>query len=214
MSKSYKAVLIVIVILIIDQVSKLIVKTNMQLGDSISVFGDWFMIRFIENPGMAFGWDIPGQFGKIILSLFRLTAIIGIIWYIRNLIKQNASTLLVLSVAMILAGAIGNLLDSTFYGLFFDKGTTYDPEYGRWFGYAGQAAFGSPGYAPAFKGCVVDMLYFPLLEGNYPEWFPVKGGDHFIFFRPIFNIADSAITVGVSLILIFQKRLFKDLTTE
>lgn len=211
MSKSYKAVLIVVGILIIDQASKLIVKTNMQLGESINVFGNWFMIRFIENPGMAFGWDIPGQFGKIILSLFRLAAIIGIIWYIRSLIKQKANTLLVVSVAMILAGAIGNLLDSTFYGLLFDKGTTYDPEYGRWFGYAGQAVFGSPGYASPFKGCVVDMLYFPLLEGNYPDWFPIKGGEHFIFFRPIFNIADSAITVGVILILSFQKRLFKNL---
>lgn len=211
MSKSYKAVLIVVGILIIDQTSKLLVKTNMQLGESISVFGNWFMIRFIENPGMAFGWDIPGQFGKIILSLFRLAAIIGIIWYIRSLIKQKASTLLVISVAMILAGAIGNLLDSTFYGLFFDKGTTYDPEYGRWFGYAGQAVFSSPGYAAPFKGCVVDMLYFPLLEGNYPSWFPFKAGEHFIFFRPIFNIADSAITIGVILILSFQKRLFKNL---
>ena len=211
MSKSTKAVLIVIAILIIDQVSKLVVKTNMQLGESISVLGNWFYIRYIENPGMAFGWDIPGHFGKIILSLFRLVAIVGIIWYLRGLIRQNASTLLVLSVSMILAGAIGNLLDSTFYGLFFDKGTSYDPEYGRWFGYAGQAAFGTPGYAPAFKGCVVDMLYFPILEGNYPNWFPFKGGDHFIFFRPIFNIADSAITIGVLLILIFQKRLFVNL---
>jgi signal peptidase II len=211
MSKSYKAVLIVVLILIIDQVSKIIVKTNMQLGDSIPVFGNWFIIRFIENPGMAFGWDIPGKFGKIALSLFRLAAIIGIIWYVRNLIKQNAKTLLVVSVAMILAGAIGNLLDSTFYGLIFDKGTVYDPEYRRWFGYAGQAAFGTPGYAAPFKGCVVDMLYFPLIEGTYPSWFPFKAGEHFIFFRPIFNIADSVITVGVFIILIFQKKLFHNI---
>ena len=211
MSKSYKAVLIITIILIIDQISKLLVKTNMQLGESIQVFGNWFMIRFIENPGMAFGWDIPGHSGKIILSLFRLGAIIGIIWYIRNLIKQNASTFLVISVSMILAGAIGNLLDSSFYGLFFDKGTSYDPEYARWFGYSGQAAFGIPGYAAPFKGCVVDMLYFPLIEGTYPSWFPFKAGEHFIFFRPIFNIADSSITIGVTLILIFQKRLFKNL---
>lgn len=211
MSKSYKAVLIIVVILIIDQVSKLLVKTNMHLGESIPVLGNWFMIRFIENPGMAFGWDIPGQSGKIILSLFRLAAIIGIIWYVRNLIKQNASSLLIISVAMILAGAIGNLLDSSFYGLFFDKGTSYDPEYGRWFGYAGQAVFGTPGYAAPFKGCVVDMLYFPLIEGCYPSWFPFKAGEHFIFFRPIFNIADSSITIGVSIILLFQKRLFKNI---
>ncbi len=212
MSKSYKAALIVIIILVIDQISKIVVKTQMQLGDSIPVLGNWFYIRYIENPGMAFGWDIPGQFGKILLSLFRLAAIIGIIWYLRKLIRQNAPGLLLLSIAMILAGAIGNLLDSSFYGLIFDKGTTYDPEYRRWFGYAGQAAFGFPGYAPLFKGCVVDMLYFPLIEGNYPSWFPFHAGEHFIFFRPIFNLADSSITVGVFIILIFQKRLFKDLT--
>lgn len=211
MSKSYKAALIVIIILVIDQVSKIVVKTQMELGDSIPVLGNWFIIRYIENPGMAFGWDIPGQFGKILLSLFRLAAIIGIIWYLRKLIRQNAPALLLLSIAMILAGAIGNLLDSSFYGLIFDKGTTYDPEYRRWFGYAGQALFDFPGYAPLFKGCVVDMLYFPLFEGNYPSWFPFHAGEHFIFFRPIFNIADSSITIGVFIILIFQKRLFKGL---
>ena len=128
------------------------------------------------------------------------------------IIKQNAHTLLVVSVAMILAGAIGNLIDSSFYGLIFDKGTVYDPEYGRWFGYAGQAVFQIPGYASPFKGCVVDMLYFPLIEGNYPTWFPFKSGEHFIFFRPIFNIADSSITIGVMIILIFQKKLFKSIT--
>ncbi len=211
MSKTYKSLLIVVIILIIDQVSKLIVKTNMHLGESINVLGNWFQIRFIENPGMAFGWDLPGHFGKIALSLFRLIAIGGIIWYIRMLIKQNAKTLLIVSVSMILAGAIGNLLDSAFYGLIFDKGTIYDPEYARWFGYAGQAVFGTPGYAAPFKGCVVDMLYFPLFEGSYPSWFPLKGGDHFIFFRPIFNIADSSITIGVILILLFQKNLFHNL---
>jgi signal peptidase II len=211
MSKTYKALLIVIVILIIDQISKILIKTHMQLGESIPVLGNWFMIRFIENPGMAFGLDIPGQFGKILLSLFRLAAIGGIIWYLRNLIKQNASLLLVASVSMILAGAIGNILDSTFYGLFFDKGTIYDPEYGRWFGYAGQAVIGTPGYAAPFKGCVVDMLYFPLIEGTYPEWFPFNPGQNFIFFRPIFNIADSSISIGVILILLFQKRLFGSL---
>ncbi|HBH50162.1 MAG TPA: lipoprotein signal peptidase [Bacteroidales bacterium] len=211
MSKTHKAILVVLLILLADQVSKIIVKTNMHLGESIPVFGSWFMIRFIENPGMAFGWDIPGQFGKIALSLFRLVAIIGIIWYLRNLIRQNAQTLLVISVAMILAGAIGNLLDSAFYGLIFDKGTVYDPEYGRWFGYGGQAAFGTPGYAAPFKGCVVDMLYFPVIEGTYPSWFPFKAGENFIFFRPIFNLADSSISVGVFIILLFQKRLFHNL---
>jgi signal peptidase II len=211
MSKSYKAVFIVLLILVLDQILKIIVKTNMQLGESIHVLGNWFMIRYIENPGMAFGWDIPGQSGKIILSLFRLIAISGIIWYLRDLIKQNAHTLLVISVSMILAGAIGNLIDSAFYGLLFDKGTIYDPEYGRWFGYAGKASIGLTGYAAPLKGCVVDMLYFPLFEGSYPSWFPFKAGENFIFFRPIFNIADSSISIGVFIILLFQKRLFHNL---
>lgn len=181
----------------------------MSLGQSIPVFGNWFMIRYIENPGMAFGWDIPGKFGKIALSLFRLIAITGIIIYIRHLILQKAKMLLVISVAMILAGAIGNILDSVFYGLIFDKGTIYVPEYNDWIGYGGIASADFSGYSSVFRGCVVDMLYFPLIDGTYPNWFPFKGGESFIFFRPIFNIADSAISIGVILILLFQRRLFQ-----
>ncbi|MBN2486554.1 MAG: lipoprotein signal peptidase [Bacteroidales bacterium] len=211
MSKATKAALIVILILIVDQVIKIIVKTNMYLGESIPVFGDWFKIRYIENPGMAFGIDIPGKFGKIALSLFRLVAIIGIIWYMRTLIQKKAKMLLVVCVSMILAGAIGNLLDSIFYGIIFDKGTIYDPQIGRWVGYSGLAQANFAGYAAPFKGCVVDWIYFPLIEGTYPRWIPVLGGRDFEFFRPIFNIADSAISIGVVLILVFQKRLFKDL---
>lgn len=211
MSKTLKAVIIVVLILLLDQVSKIIVKTNMSLGDSISVFGNWFEIRYIENPGMAFGLDIPGKFGKITLSLFRIVAIVGIIWYLKHLIRNNAKMLLVFSVSLILAGAIGNILDSTFYGLMFDKGSTYVPEYKNWIGYSGVAHVDFSGYASLFKGCVVDMLYFPLIEGTYPSWLPFKGGESFLFFRPIFNLADSAISIGVIFILIFQKRLFKNL---
>lgn len=220
MSKTYKAIITVIVILIIDQISKILVKTNMHLGEKIPVLGEWFYIRFIENPGMAFGLDIPGKFGKLALSLFRLVAIAGIIWYLRQLILKKVNTLLIISVSIILAGAIGNILDSLFYGAIFDKGTIYDVQLGRWIGYAGIAQSDFSGYAAPFKGCVVDMLYFPLLEGNYPSWWPAwnwlpnwfpEPNQSFVFFRPIFNIADSAITVGVSLILIFQRRLFKDL---
>ncbi len=209
MSKTVKATLIVVLILVIDQLSKIIVKTNMTLGQSIPVFGDWFMIRYIENPGMAFGWDIPGKFGKIALSLFRVVAIGGIIWYLSNLIKQKAKMLLIVSVSMILAGAIGNILDSTFYGLIFDTGTTYVHEYDEWIGYSGISHADFEGYSSVFRGCVVDMLYFPLIDGTYPSWMPIKGGQDFLFFRPIFNIADSAISIGVILILLFQKRLFK-----
>ncbi len=211
MSKTLKAILVVLIILLIDQVSKIIIKSHMTLGQSIPVFGNWFMIRYIENPGMAFGWDIPGKFGKIALSLFRVVAITGIIFYLRYLIKQKARTLLIISVAMILAGAIGNILDSAFYGLIFDKGTVYLPEYDDWVGYGGIAQANFSGYATAFRGCVVDMLYFPLFEGTYPSWFPFKSGENFVFFRPIFNIADSAISIGVVLILLFQRRLFKHL---
>lgn len=211
MSKTLKAVIVVVIILLIDQASKFLVKSNMSLNQSIPVFGDWFMIRFIENPGMAFGWDIPGKFGKIALTLFRLVAITGIIWYLRMLIQKKAQILLIISVSMILAGAMGNIVDSVFYGLIFDKGTTYLPEYSNWVNYSGVANADMTGYASAFRGCVVDMLYFPLIEGNYPDWFPIKGGEHFVFFRPIFNVADSAISIGVVLILLFQRKLFKQL---
>jgi signal peptidase II len=211
MSKTFKALLVVLLILLFDQVIKLIIKTHMHLGQSIPVLGNWFIIRYIENPGMAFGMDIPGKFGKIALTVFRMVAIGGIIWYLRSLIQKNAKTLLIISVSMILAGALGNLLDSLFYGLIFDKGTIYDAQLDRWIGYGGLAHASFTGYAAPFKGCVVDWIYFPLIEGNYPNWIPFKGGESFIFFRPIFNIADSAISIGVILILLFQRRLFKDL---
>lgn len=218
MSKTYKAILIVLVVLIVDQVSKILIKTQMSLGEYNCILGNcdedgggWFMIRYIENPGMAFGWDIPGKFGKIALSLFRIVAIGGIIWYLRNLIQTNAKTLLIVSVSMILAGAIGNILDSTFYGLIFDTGTSYIAEYDNWMGYGGVSKIDFSGYSGVFRGCVVDMLYFPLFDGSFPEWVPFKGGQDFVFFRPIFNIADSAISIGVMLILLFQRKLFKHL---
>jgi len=211
MSKTKIAILVVFLILLIDQVVKILIKTNMHLGESREVIGNWFMIRYIENPGMAFGLDIPGRFGKLSLSLVRLVAIIAIIWYMRTLILKNARTMLIICVSMILAGAIGNLLDCTFYGLIFDKGTTYDPVIKDWIGYAGLAHIDFTGYTTPFKGCVVDMLYFPIIDGTYPDWVPFKGGQSFIFFRPIFNLADSAISVGVILILIFQNKLFKEI---
>lgn len=197
------SIIIVIVALIIDQTLKIIVKTNMTIGESISVFGNWFQIYFVENNGMAFGWDFFGKNGKIFLSLFRLLAAIGIVFYIRYLIRQKTATVIVVALSLILAGAIGNLLDSIFYGSFFSESTFFEtaqmfPEEG--------------GYAPLMYGMVVDMLYFPIIDipQESASWIPdfLIGDDgHFIFFRPIFNIADACVTVGACLLLIFAKKL-------
>lgn len=216
LSPTKKAILLVIIVLLIDQTIKIWIKTHMALGESFQVFGSKFLIHFTENPGMAFGMQFGGESGKLILSIFRIIAVIGICWYLRHLIKTKVKTGLILCFALILAGALGNILDSAFYGLIFNKGMTFNPMINDWERYYGIAEFGRPGYAGFLKGCVVDMLYFPLLEGHYPSWLPIWGGKDFMFFRPVFNIADSSITVGVFLILIFQKRFFKSdkLTSE
>jgi signal peptidase II len=199
MSNTLKSILIVLTILIIDQILKIWIKTHMILGQEINVFGNWFILHFTENDGMAFGIDFPGNSGKIILSLFRLAAITGIAIFLRHLIRNNANIGFILSVALILAGAIGNIIDSAFYGLIFDH---------SW-GHVAKMFTKEGGYAPFLYGKVVDMLYFPIIRGYWPQWFPVWGGKEFIFFRPVFNIADSSITTGVFIILFFQKRFFK-----
>jgi signal peptidase II len=209
MSKVKKSILIVALILIVDQILKFVVKTNMSYGQTVHILGDWFLIRFIENPGMAFGIDIPGRFGKIILTLFRIIAVIAIIWYMRKLLHENARTGLIVCLSLILAGAMGNIIDSAFYGFLFDKGTVYNEQIRQWITYSGTAKLDFSGYAGFLRGCVVDMLYFPIIETTIPDWFPFMKGEHFVFFRPIFNIADSSISVGVALILIFQRRLFR-----
>lgn len=197
-----KAVIIIFVVLFIDQVSKIWIKTNMHLDESIAVFGDWFFIHFIENPGMAFGLEFGGELGKIFLSLFRLVAIVFIGIYLRGLIKKEAPKGLIISVALVFAGAAGNIIDSTIYGLIFSESpplpvvATMFPEGG--------------GYAGILQGKVVDMLYFPIIDTYWPDWVPWLGGDRLQFFRPIFNVADSAITIGMALILINQKRYFKE----
>jgi signal peptidase II len=204
MKIEYKSFLIVLGVLLIDQVLKIIVKTNMYLYEDIRVFGDWFQIKFIENEGMAFGLDFPGDYGKLILSVFRLIASIAIIYYIRLLIREKAHTGLIFSVSLILAGAVGNIIDSAFYGLIFSDSVynPFDPN-------AIAVLFPEGGgYAGFLHGKVVDMFYFPVWSGIYPEWIPWKGGDSFEFFRPVFNIADSAITTGVFIIIIFQKKFF------
>ena len=193
-----KAVFIVVLVLVIDQAFKFAVKLNMFLGQEINVLGKWFIIHFTENNGIAFGMELPFDSGKLILTLFRIIASIGIGWYLYKICKDKEHTLLIVSVSLILAGAVGNIIDSAFYGILFN-----DSSY--------QVASLFPkegGYGTFLHGRVVDMLYFPLIKGHFPQWFPFWGGEDFQFFRPVFNIADSSITIGVFILLIFQKKLF------
>lgn len=209
-SVAAKAIFTVLLVLLIDQTVKIWIKTHMDYREAYQVIDGKFYIYFIENPGMAFGWEFGGLKGKMILSIFRIAAVFGIGWYLSTLIKNRAKFGLIFSFSLILAGAIGNIIDCAFYGLIFDKGLTYDPTIKEWISYSGVASIGSPGYAGFLKGVVVDMLYFPLIKGHYPQWFPFMGGREFEFFRPVFNIADSSITIGVFIILLFQRKFFKN----
>lgn len=180
-----KPLLLIFLVLLADQVLKIWIKTNMFLGQEFKILGDWFIIHFTENNGMAFGLEFGGEFGKLALSLFRVVAVAGIGYGLHYMIKCKYHRGLILNVALIFAGALGNIIDSVFYGVIFK-------------------------YETLFHGRVVDMLYFPILKGVFPSWLPIWGGEPFEFFRPVFNIADTAISVGVIMILIFQKRYFKE----
>lgn len=195
-----KALILILIVIVLDQIFKIWVKTSMTLGQEIPVLGNWFILHFTENNGMAFGIQLSGNWGKLTLSIFRIIAVIAIGWYIVHLTKKKAHTGLILCMSLIFAGALGNILDSAFYGILFSNSS-----------YHSLAAFmpENGGYAPFLHGRVVDMLYFPLIEGTTPEWFPIWPNEHFIFFRPVFNIADSAITIGVVILILFQKRFFK-----
>jgi len=182
----------------------------MALGSQFPVFDDWFIMHFSENPGMAFGLEFGGEVGKLALTLFRIIAVSLIIYFINQFIKNKAHWGFITAMSLVLAGALGNILDSAFYGLIFDTGTVYSEELSRWIGYNGISKFGTPGYSNAFKGCVVDMLHFPIIKGYLPDWVPIWGGQYKTFFEPIFNIADSAISVGVFMILIFNKTFLKE----
>ena len=197
MSVTRKSIMIVLLILVADQTLKILVKTHMTLYQQIPFFGSWGILHFVENNGMAFGLALPGNLGKILLTSFRVLAVVAISFYLRHLICLKAHTGLIITLSMVLAGALGNIIDSVFYGLFFSSSSPI------------QAATLFPkggGYAPLMHGKVVDMFYFPLIRGNYPEWF--RGGSGFIFFRPVFNIADSSISVAVAIILFNQRRFF------
>lgn len=210
MSKKSIAIVVICVAIVLDQILKIWVKTNFMLGESFHVCGNWFILHFVENPGMALGFQFGGQFGKILLTIFRIVAAGGIFWYLMKWIKKGIPMGLTVCVAFIIAGAIGNALDSTFYGLVFDRGTVFNGEIGKWVGYGGLAQMGSEGYTGVFRGCVVDMFYFPIIRTTWPSWMPFVGGDSFEFFRPVFNLADSYISVGIIAILIFYHQFFSE----
>jgi len=202
MSTGKKSLILILLILVIDQVLKIWIKTHMQIGDEIQLFGNWGKLHFIENNGMAFGMEMGGRPGKFILSIFRIIAIIGIGWFLTKLIKRKSNMGLILAVSSIMAGAIGNIIDSAFYGMIFSE-SFHQP-----------AVLFPPGggYSSFLHGKVVDMFYFPVINTTWPDWSPVRPGQSLVFFRPVFNIADSAITCGVLAILLFQKKMFKDLS--
>lgn len=193
-----KPLIVIFLVLLVDQISKFWIKLNMTIGESFSVLGDWFQIYFIENNGMAFGWEFGAEFGKIALGTFRIIAVALFFYLIYYLSKKNVKFGPLFGISLITAGALGNIIDGMFYGMIFSESTftqvaTLFPEGG--------------GYAGFMQGKVVDMLYFPLF--TFPDWIPFFGGQ--IFFSPIFNIADSAITIGFLYLLIFQWNFLKNI---
>jgi signal peptidase II len=200
MTKKQIAILTIVIVLVVDQILKIWIKTNFQLGEEIHIIGNWFILHFVENKGMAFGFEFAGRYGKVILTLFRLIAACAIFWYLMKLIKKGIPTGLVISIALIFAGAVGNVIDSAFYGLIFTDS----------FGHVAGIFPAGGGYETFLHGSVVDMLYFPIIDTTLPVWFPFSGGERFVFFSPVFNIADSSITVGIGIILIFFRKYFSE----
>ncbi len=199
-----KPLILIFLILLIDQLIKIFIKTHFFLGEEVKIAGDWFIIHFTENNGMAYGMEFGGNFGKLFLSVFRIAAVGAIGWYLWSLVKQKEDKLYITCIALIFAGAVGNIIDSAFYGMLFSD-SNYEvarflPEEG--------------GYSSFLHGKVVDMFYFPVINGHFPAWFPFWGTEDFIFFRPVFNMADASISVGVAIIILYQKRFFKKKPVE
>ncbi|MBI1221382.1 MAG: lipoprotein signal peptidase [Bacteroidetes bacterium] len=193
------ALIVIFSVILLDQSLKIWIKTHLTLDEEIHIFGDWFILHFTENPGMAFGMEFGGEYGKLMLTLFRIIAVGGLSYYLFSQIKHGARIGFIICLAMITAGAAGNIIDSIFYGVLFSESNHY--ELATLFPDGG-------GYASWFHGKVVDMLYMPIFKGYLPE---SLGGEYFIFFRPIFNIADASISLGVFFILLFQRRYFPSL---
>lgn len=200
MKEYLKPVALIFGIILIDQIIKIWIKTHMYLGQEIILFGDWAKIHFTENKGMAFGMNFGDGLGKLLLSLFRILAVSLIGFYLYTLVRDKAHKWLIISISMVLAGALGNIIDSVLYGVIFsdsiNRVAEFLPEAG--------------GYSEIFHGKVVDMFYFPIVQGYAPDWVPYLGGEYYIFFRPVFNFADAAITIGVFIIIVFQKSFFSD----
>ena len=197
-----RSMLIIVFVLLVDQLSKIYIKTHFELGESTEVFS-WFRILFIENEGAAWGaklsdiLPISDKIGKLVLTVFRLFAIVGIGYWLYDIIKKKTTATLITAVSLIFAGALGNILDSLFYGILFND--SYNQL---------ATLFSEEPYGSLFYGKVVDMLYFPLIDANWPEWVPWIGGNNFRFFEPVFNVADTAISTGVGILIVFNKKAF------
>jgi len=204
-NRTGRLLLLIFTVLAIDQVLKVWIKTNLSLGEEIVVIKDFFILHFVENNGMAFGFEFAGEYGKMFLSIFRIIAVIAIGWYLFRITRHKEIPFgFLVSIALIFSGAIGNIIDSLFYGMLFNH------SYGQVADFLPEGG----GYATFLHGRVVDMFYFPVIQATLPEWLPFLGGKEFIFFRPVFNIADSSITVGIFSILLFYRKQFSKLDKE
>ncbi len=207
MKRTHFVLAIVFLVLIIDQALKIWIKTTFEYGEEVKILGlEWARLHFVENEGMAFGFTFGGSYGKLALSLFRIVVVTFLGIYLFQLIRSKLSYSFLACVSLILAGALGNIIDSTFYGIIFSE-TPYHGGISQFMPEGG-------GYAPVFYGKVVDMFYFPIMQGTFPDWMPIWGGEQFSFFRPVFNVADAAITTGILSVILFHRDFFSQGHTE